>query len=46
MKWNILPMIRKKVHQLPLGSLWDTADSRTLIFAGIDGLDALLILQF
>lgn len=35
MKWNILPIIRKKRHQLASESLQDTSDSQTLIFAGI-----------
>jgi len=35
MKWNILPIIRKKRHQLASDSLQDTSDSQTLIFAGI-----------
>ncbi|WFR65394.1 hypothetical protein P9222_16515 [Paenibacillus amylolyticus] len=39
MKWNILPMIRKKDHQLAPGRLRDTCDPRTLIFAGIVWFD-------
>lgn len=35
MKWNILPMIRKKRHQRVPESLQGTSDSRTLISASI-----------
>lgn len=46
MKWNILPMIRKKRHQRAPESLQDTSDSQTLIFARIAWIEGLLILQF